>query len=399
MSSTNTGARLGTALLAYMLAVTLIVTLLPFRFRAPQHWRVLFTGDVTDLVANVLLFIPLGFLYRAARPAARARFAFSVFLIGAAVSALIETAQLFVSARDASLLDVASNALGAWIGAAAFDRIARFGRDGRRLGWLALELPIMGVIYLLVPLLWVSSLASRGEPLRHGALLLLGLFGAILLGGVQRDYVSRSRARMAGAAPAFATAWFVAGTFPLLPSRPLHVLIGAAVVAAACWCTMRNAASRARSERRFEIPLLKSAAPLYAIYLAFIMAAPLTGDIVSWQLWLGFPGIASHQTEILRLLEVVAAFTLLGYMVAEFRGRTILYFRSALPRVVGWGVTLALGAEVLRGFQWRGGASVARGVMLALAAIYGGWLYYLQRAHAMRLLSQLPTLDGEIIRP
>jgi glycopeptide antibiotics resistance protein len=388
MSSTNTGARLGTALLAYMLAVTLIVTLLPFRFRAPEHWHVIFAGDVTDLAANVLLFVPLGFLYRAARPAARGRFALSVFLIGAAVSALIETAQLFVSARDASLLDVASNALGAWIGASAFDRIARFGRDGRLLGWLALELPIMGVIYLLVPLLWVSSLASRGEPLRAGAILVVGLFGAILLAGVQRHYVSRSRTAIAGAAPAFATAWFVAGTFPLLPSRPLYVLIGAGTVGAACWCMMRNAASRVSPERRFEVPLLTSAAPVYALYLALIMAAPLTGDIVPWRLWFGFPDIASHQTEILRLLELVAAFTLLGYMVAEFSGRTIVYFRSALPRVLGWAVTLAIAAEALRGFQWRGGASVARGLMLALAAIYGGWLYYLQRAHAMRLLSQ-----------
>jgi glycopeptide antibiotics resistance protein len=396
MSSANTGGRLAIALLAYMLAVTLIVTLLPFRFRAPQQWHVLATGDLRDLVANVLLFIPLGFLYRAARPSPRRGLAVSVFFVGAAVSALIESAQLFVSARDASVLDVASNALGAWLGACAFDRIARFGSNGRLLGWLALELPIMGLMYLLVPLLWVSSLASRGELLRYAALLLLGIFGAILLGGVQRHYRSRSRPAAPAAAPAFAGAWFVAGTFPLLPSRPLYMLTGAAVIAASCWCMMRSTTRRETSDRRFEVPLLKTAAPFYAIYLALIMAAPLTGDIVAWRLWLGFPGSASHQTEIVRLLELVAAFTLLGYMVAEFRGRAISYFRSALARVLGWAVTLAMAAEALRGFQWRGGASVARGLILALAAVYGGWLYYLQRAHAMNLLSQ--ASDGRTVR-
>jgi glycopeptide antibiotics resistance protein len=388
MSSTNTGSRLAIALLAYMLAVTLIVTLLPFRFRAPQQWHMLATGDLRDLFANVLLFVPLGFLYRAARPSRRKGITLSVLFIGAAVSAMIETAQLFVSARDASVLDIASNALGAWLGALAFDRIARFGTDGRLLGWLALELPIMGLIYLLVPLLWVGSLAAGRELPRLAALLLLGVFGAILLGGVQRHYVSRSRAAVPAAATAFAAAWFVAGTFPLLRSRPLYVLIGAAVVAASCWAMMRNAARLELPDRRFEVPLLKTAAPFYALYLALIMAAPLTGDIVSWRLWLGFPGIASHQSEIVRLLELVAAFTLLGYMVAEFRGRTISYFRSALPRVLGWAVTLTAVTETLRGFQWRGGASVARGLVLAVAAVYGGWLYYLQRAHAMKLLSQ-----------
>ena len=78
---------------------------------------------------------------------------------------------------------------------------------------LALELPVMGLIYLLVPLLWVSSLASGDQLLRHAALLLLGLFGAVLLGGVQRHYVSRSASANPDAAPAFAVAWFLAGTF------------------------------------------------------------------------------------------------------------------------------------------------------------------------------------------
>src|SRR5690242_14268870 len=102
MSSINTGARLGTALLAYMMSVTLIVTLLPFQFRMPEHWRVMMNGTVKDVFANILLFVPLGFLYRLARPRARRHRALSVLLIGAAVSSCIETAQLFLSVRNAS---------------------------------------------------------------------------------------------------------------------------------------------------------------------------------------------------------------------------------------------------------------------------------------------------------
>jgi VanZ family protein len=397
MSSGDTASRLGFALLGYMLSVTLIVTLVPFRFDAPEQWHVMLTGNVTDFVANILLFVPLGFLYRLARPSPTDRFGVSVLFIGALVSALIEAAQLFSSARNASALDVVANAAGAWLGAWAFDRVTRHGtKRAHVLGSLSLELPIMGLIYLLVPLLWVSSLASGGDIVRRSAVLLLGVFGAILIGGVQRRYVGSGERGEPVKAAIFAALWFLAGTFPLLPRKPFYLAIATVSVGAVCWLIARRSVLHTHSDRRFEVPLLRSAAPFYAAYLVLIIGAPLYGEAGTWRLAVGFPGIASRQIEIVRLLELVAAATLVGYMVAEVRGRRMVSLQALLTWLAGCGTALAISIEAVRGFQPGYGASVTRGVLLALAAVYGGWLYYLQRAHAVELLSR--TTDGRTMR-
>jgi VanZ family protein len=383
-ASGDTGTRLGLALLGYMLAVTLIVTLLPFQFQWPRQWRVLTDAQVFDTVANVLLFMPLGFLCRLAFPAVPV---LRVLLLGALLSTCIEGAQLFESARQTAIADVMANALGAWLGALAFGRASRSGRaDGRLVGLLALELPLMALTYLLVPLLWVSSLAGDGAA-RSALTILPGLFGAMLLGGLQRNYFGPTNAAKPGRTAIFAALWFLAGAFPLLPRQPLYLVTGAAAVGGLAWVLGWRPVHASLSNRRFEVPLLAKAAPLYAIYLLMIVAMPLGGGFGDWSFRVGFPEFTSDQAEILRLLEAVAAFTLLGYMLAEFRGRSQMGFREAVPGLVGWSVALALATEALRGYHPVHGASASRGMLLAGAVLYGGWLYHLQRAHVVRLLA------------
>jgi hypothetical protein len=384
----DTGTRLGVALLSYMLGVTLIVTLLPFHFEWPREWRIIFTGDPLEVVANVLLFVPLGFLYRLARPSARGHPALAALVLGALWSLGIEAAQLFETARSSSALDVAANAAGAALGAAAYARIARAARaDGRALGWLALELPLMGLVYLLVPLLWVSALATHGEAGRSLLIFLVGLFGATLLGGLQRHYFGPARASQPRDTAAFAAMWFLAGAFPALPWRPFELLWGALAVGAWCWWQGARPLARAEHNRRFEVRLLAIAAPLYGGYLALTILASLARGVGEWTFRLGFTDAASDQVEILRLLELIAAFTLLGYMIAEARGRAIARFREALPGVFACSLALVFACELVHGYSQTGGASLARGVLLVLAALYGGRLYYLQRAHVVHLLS------------
>lgn len=383
----DTGARLGAALLAYMFAITLIVTLLPFRFRWPHVWRVMLAGPFPDVIANVLLFIPLGFLYCFAAPRAQVRSSVHVMLAGALASVCIETAQLFEAARNATLSDIASNAAGAWLGAVVFRRLSRAVRpDGRVLGWLALELPLMGLVYLLVPLLWASSLASAGDGKRVAVTVLVGVFGALLLGGLQRHYFGPARAARAEDTALFAAVWLVAGAFPLLAWHPLEFCGAVALVGTLSWWQGRRPRKVAEN-RRFEVPLLKHAAPLYALFLVLAVADPLRAGASGWTMYVGFAGRAGDQIEILRLLELVAAFTLLGYMVVEFHGRERVLYRQALPRLIGWGVGLAFAAQLVRAYAAGAGASIAAGLVLTGATLYGGWLYHLQRAHVVRLLS------------
>ena len=88
----------GGYLLGYLLVVTAVITLAPFRFAGPVEPRVAWLVNPGDVVANVLLFVPLGFLYRiSAHPAARPG---HWPTIGAAllVSATLETLQIFLPA-------------------------------------------------------------------------------------------------------------------------------------------------------------------------------------------------------------------------------------------------------------------------------------------------------------
>ena len=387
-SADETGTRLGQALFLYMVGVILIITLLPFQFSWPSRWRVMFTGGAVDIIANVLLFVPLGFLFRLARRNDARHSALAVLGVGAAGSMAIEVAQLFEAERYSSVLDVATNAIGACAGAMLLDRLsAKLRVDGALIGRLSLELPLMGLIYLLVPLLWLNALASGAQLERALFAVLLGVFGASVLGGLQRHHFAPAGALGARGMALGAAAWFLAGAFPGLLLHPA-IFSGVTVgVGALAWWKGSRPLKASSLNRRFEVPVLRSAAPAYAAYLALLTVAPLLDGTGRWGAGIGFPGVATEWTkiEILRFLELVAASTMLGYMVAEFRGRVTGSFRESLARLTGWGVGAALLGELVRGWHAGHGASAARALVIAMATVYGGWLYFLQRDHVVRL--------------
>ena len=169
----DTGARLAIGLLAYMAAITTVITLLPFRFAVPTQLRIVVIGGLFDLVANLALFVPLGFLYAVARKDAATRPG-RVFVVALIASAAVESVQLFEVSRYASLADILANGAGAYLGAIGQVRLSRrIAMDARTVGRLSLELPVMGLVYLLIPLLWVDGIAGaravRRQPAGGGA--------------------------------------------------------------------------------------------------------------------------------------------------------------------------------------------------------------------------------------
>jgi len=388
----DTGTRLATALLAYMALVTAVVTLFPFEFALPTRPRLLLTGGLADVLANVALFAPLGFLYSVARPHAMAR-AGRIFLMALAMSAMIELVQLFEVTRYASLSDVAANGAGAWLGAIAHRRLARrIAMDARTVGRLSLELPLMGLVYLLVPLLWVDGLAGADSLTRLWPLLALGLFGASLLAAVQRHYFGPNHVLSREMMAATACAWFLLGAFPgLAPRASILLFVMLAAVAAFVWTRSIDRSGARSINRRFESKALAEAAPFYAAYLV-LLVAPVTGTgMAAWRGALGFVEASGDwgTAPVLHVVELVAAFTLLGYMLAEFRGRRETRFRAAAPHVAVWGGGAAVLCELLEGFRPDGGASVLRLTLLVTAAVYGAWVYHLQRAHVRRILGRM----------
>lgn len=386
----DTGGRLATALLAYVALITTIVTLLPFDFAFPTRPRIMIAGGLIDILANVALFVPLGFLYSVARREANVS-PRKILLVALAASAAIESVQLFEATRFASLSDVIANGAGAYLGAVLQRGLSRrIAMDARTVGRLSLELPVMGLVYLLIPLLWLDGFAGVDSAMPLWPLLALGLFGASLLAAAQRHHFGPNRLMTRGMMAGAACAWFLLGAFPGLAPRAsivLFVMLGA--VGAFVWARSADQGNTRSINRRFESRALWEAAPFYAAYL-LLLVAPVAGySAASWHVTLGFPTRADLGAgNVLHVVETVAAFTLLGYMLAEFRGRREGRFRSGAAHIAAWCGAVALVAELLEGFRADGGASVLRWGMLVIGALYGAWLYHLQRAHVRRLLGR-----------
>src|ERR1051325_9275017 len=108
----RSGTRLTLALLGYFILVTAVITLSPFDFTL-RRLRLSLAVVPSDVVANIALFLPLGFLGRGLTDGSP-RGGRRVVGIAAACSLLIETAQLFLRHRYAGPIDVVSNTAGAW---------------------------------------------------------------------------------------------------------------------------------------------------------------------------------------------------------------------------------------------------------------------------------------------
>jgi VanZ family protein len=405
-----TAQRLGRAVLAYLALITAVITLAPFRFQLTPAHGLTSIWNPSDLVMNVLMFVPFGFVYQLTRPRGASVPLARVLLLGAALSGAIETAQLFAPARYSSLLDVATNAAGAGLGAWLFGRVGARLNNGEAVESLALELPLMGLVYLLVPLCWLLGLGSEGDN-RRLLLLVLALIAGAILGTVHAAYVApehpsaQSRRRWLVLLPA---SWVVVAGVP--GARGEWSLVAAAAAVVVLGAVLRDLATRRWRDagtRRFELPTLRLVLPLFVVVLAVSSLWPFTDVGVEWRgtLALTLPGVALSQPMVYRALSHVAAFTLAGYIGAEFYGREpsrdgdapsveapdapLLEqygMREILPRVLGFtGVTAVL-LEVARGFLPAVGTSALLLVLTQCAALFGAWVYVLQRAHVQALV-------------
>jgi VanZ family protein len=371
-----------------MVLVTAVITLAPFRFARPTAFTLSWLADPADVVANVLLFLPRGFLFRVSAP--RAAGHVRTIVAACLVSVTFEAAQLFLPGRFSSPVDVMSNTLGAGLGSLVHARIAAH-LDGRLVRGLALELPLMVVVYLLVPLLWLDGFAAGHDGGRLVLSPLLGLAGAIVLAAIWRHRLA-GRGVLSPARLGWITAgWYVVGAAPGLIRRPLLVLGVALLVALVAWLEAARPLPLV-PERRFELPALRRVWPLLVAYLVLSALWPMTWPPLPWPSakwtpgpWHGGWGIADLAdmpgvTPMLRALEYLAAFTVLGYTVAESRGRLEEGTGSRLARLAGASVLCAAGLEGLRGFHPGHGASVLVLLLTTAMSLYGGLIYRIQLA-------------------
>lgn len=373
LSAHHTGRRLGLLLLGYLAALVAVVVLAPFRFVWPTSPQVaLVVGEDwwVDAALNVVLFVPLGFT--GVRALGSAPSAWPVVLLAGLFSAMLELMQLLLPGRYTTLSDVLTNTLGAALGVALARLVTRrLGDDRVLVPSLLLDLPLTGLLWLLLPVLWLDGLGATGDPARLRLLLPLALVGGLTAAAVvQQAPVSR---RPGGdSALTLGTGWFVIGALPAAVVDPPLALLGLAITLVAAMAGLRAWQEAGRRERRLEPMVLRYVLPLLVAYLIGLAANPGSLEVT---------GGDGGRVGMLRWLERVAGFTVLGYAIAQWGGRR----EAALGGTVLPGVLAALVvAAALQGFgdPPAGWLSVP---LFAAAATVGGVLYAFQRAHVIAL--------------
>ncbi|MGE5255150.1 MAG: VanZ family protein [Hyphomicrobiales bacterium] len=383
---------LGYALLTYMTLVIAAITLIPFEFKLRQHVAFSLRGSLSDVFENIVLFLPLGFLFHLYRRQTGWRSVLQALCFGTLVSAALETGQLFLPARFPSVLDVAANGLGAGLGACAAAFQHPQARPERMSALFALEMPLMNVVYLLIPLLWLGSLSMDGEVHRLALMLVLGLFGGSVLASVYTSRRPPDR-RRGDFLPAFyASGWFLLGTLPALASFPLEVLAVSAAVGGAAQLSTRLFRHRNEAERRFELTTLARVLPLYGLFLLLLSVWPSTLPLGEWSRGLDYKRLTEMERIVFaaRFIEAIAAFTLLGYMVAEMRGRRSESAVKTLTWVTGASLGFSILTAAVRDFLAGPLSSVLEAALFTTAALYGAIIYRLQLAAIQRLQTRGP---------
>jgi VanZ family protein len=391
----HTATRLTLALLSYFVLVTLVITLSPFDFGL-RRFRVSLKLVPSDLIANIALFVPLGFMGRGltgTSPRSRWR---SVW-IAALFSLGVETAQIFIRGRYVSPVDVAANTAGACVGLLVRDWLERWSLWHPRLvGRIGLDIPLVGLLYLLVPQLWMSSVGLVEDARRSATTLLLGCAGSIVLVALHRHRWQAAARVAAHVVPPLAFLWFMTGVLPFVSASPMTFgALAVTVVGLTWWLVRRTAAS---DEQRFEVATLRWFIPVFMLYLVAAALWPPFRSLTSWHGAIGFANRlnGAGMVDILLLLEQVSGFTLLGYALAEWRGRRELTLAEDLPGIARAAVLFAIALELAQGFLVGPGASAFRAVLATSGALYGAAVYHLARAHVRALREASPEQDAAI---
>ena len=368
------------SLLIYMCTIVILVTLIPFTFRKPDEIHITWSTNFPDLITNIILFLPIGFLFRLSRRKNKDRFCIQALGFGILLSLGIEFSQLFVPGRYTSVIDVITNGTGAWLGAIIFVSMTKKLKEDSAVRLLTLELPLMNIVYLLFPLMWLNCLSIGEEAARLWLMLLLGLFGCGVLASIYIHRLKNDGILTPNKLSLFAFSWFIVASLPALVTFPIEVTGFGIIIGIFVQIPARLPLRRKRDEKRFELPTIKILLPLYVIYLILVAVWPTTLPFQDWQYKINFQELVFNQRMVFtfRFIELIAAFTLFGYMIAEMRGRKNESAGKTFARVLITALVAFVIITMLKGLPSLISFSLIETGLISAASLYGAVIYRLQ---------------------
>ncbi|MSO24197.1 MAG: hypothetical protein EXQ58_13345 [Acidobacteria bacterium] len=223
--------------------------------------------------------------------------------------------------------------------------------------------------------------------------MLLGLCGSLIIAAVYLTRLESSGDSRLNLLALSAAGWFLIGSLPRFLESPEIVIYGSGLVAVATRILAMFPWFGEHRQQRFEIPVLKRVWPVYAAYLILLSLSPLPPEYGKWSGVWGLYDLSSERFTIpvWWLMEYFAAFTLLGYIVAESHGRrNITQHTSILWSCLWCGLAAAL-PEICRGFHPRYAASFLQGLFAFTGSVYGSVICRLQLSGIQRLLGRRPA--------
>ncbi len=375
----------------YMCAVTSVITLIPFRFAFPMdHAKFSLFGGPSDAILNIFLFVPLGFLFHLINFKKMRKWQKHAFVFGFLFSCVIEFLQLFLEKRCTSPTDILMNGLGALLGAyiyQQFNNRMRL-RNQRTVGLMVLDLPVTNILFLLIPQLWLNSLAMGRTLQRYWLALLIGLVGVIIITGIyhQRKNFQQiiSPLGMAG----FTSAWYFIGAALSITKQPFMVLMISAFLGILTFLLAKTGKQKNVQIKSFEIRLIKIIIPIFILYLIGLIYFPLISPQMKWQFRFGLSAIPEDPPNVVifSLLEYLAAFSLFGFMVSLWlaKSETALLKKKVVISGIIFGVAGVL--ELIRGFHPQFESSLTQYLFAGIAGFAGILIYRVQLGSVRKLL-------------
>jgi hypothetical protein len=367
---------------AYVLALSLLAALAaapPPPAGVPDVPEVewIAVGSVGALASAAARAFGLGFLYAFGRPRRHVR-ARDLWRVAALGTLAVSAAELvrWLSGMPVRAVPLAVGAAaglaGAWCHRATVGGRRGAPRHGEIGAVAPFELPLAGAALLLMPAVWL--VAGAGDRL---ALVALGTcFGASLLTSARL-----SRGPAAGGVLAHGLGvglWASAASVPAWLARPAEMAV--VIAGVTLFATVHAALPTPDATgRRYEGPAVRRALPLFVVFLAVSAVHPLPETLRAPARAVGSWGWGSGGAR--GALEHAAAFVVLGFVLAELRGRRDEPVRAAWRWVGPWGAAAAGAVEALRALHPAHAAGVTRAVVAVLGVRLGVAIYACHRDH------------------